>query len=113
MVGPDNVAATAVVLSGGDSALCSFDYNFPVTRVPCHVTHYSCNVTVKGFFFFLSFSSYDFFFFGAVLVYNKIERKVQRFLIYVFLPHLQSLLRYQRHLPEWHLLTKGKPTSTS
>lgn len=39
-------------------------------------------------------------FFRAVLVHNRIERNVQRFPVYLLLPHMRGLSCYLYHSPE-------------
>lgn len=41
-------------------------------------------------------------------VYNKIERKVQKFPIYLQLPNMQSLPHYQNLSEEWYVFTKDE-----
>ena len=45
--------------------------------------------------------------------HNKIEGKVQRFLISLLLPHLHNLTQYQHHSPLWYLFYWGAHFDTS
>lgn len=44
----------------------------------------------------------DFVFLEKFQVYKNIERKVQRYIMYLLLPHMNSLSNYQHFLPEWY-----------
>lgn len=71
------------------STLCSYDHNlFP-------------ELSKKRVFFLKQFQ-----------VHNKLQRKVQRFLIHPLPPHVHSLLHYQHPHPEGAFVVIDEPTLT-